>query len=62
MRQIRTVFQCHRTVSALGCDFEMAYNPLCRQTIARGVIPVVREWWSVSDDTGCELYCDRERP
>jgi hypothetical protein len=45
----------------LGCDFEIAYNPLCRQPIARGVIPVAREWWSVSNDTDCELYCDPER-
>jgi hypothetical protein len=46
---------------SLGHDFEIAYNPLCRQPVARGIIPAVREWWSKLDEAGGELFCDPDR-
>ena len=41
----------------LGFDFDLAYNPLSRRPIARGVIPAAREWWSEFGETGGELFC-----
>ncbi len=46
--------------SPLGCDFELAHNPLCRQPIPRGVIPA-REWWAELSGAEGELFCDPER-
>jgi hypothetical protein len=47
--------------SPLGSDLELAYNPLGRRPIGRGIIPAAREWWSVLDDTYGELFCAPER-
>jgi hypothetical protein len=46
---------------SLGHDFQIAYNPLSRQPVARGIIPAVREWWSKLDEASGELFCDPER-
>lgn len=47
--------------SPLGADLELAYNPLSRRPIARGVIPAAREWWAKLNGTDGELFCDPER-
>jgi hypothetical protein len=45
----------------LGADLQIAYNPLCRRPITRGVIPVAREWWAKLDGPEGELFCDPDR-
>ena len=45
----------------LGADLEIAYNPLCRRPVARGTIPVIREWWAKLDGNEGELFSDPDR-
>jgi type I restriction enzyme S subunit len=50
-----------RSSLPLGSDMQLAYNPLCRRPIARGVIPAAREWWSELKGNDGELFCDPAR-
>jgi len=45
----------------LGDDLEIAYNPLARCPLTRGVVPAVREWWAKLDGTEGELFCEPDR-
>lgn len=45
----------------LGYDLEIAYNPLSRCPLARGIIPSAREWWAKLDGSEGELFCDPDR-
>jgi hypothetical protein len=44
---------CHR--AALGFDFELAHNPMCRAPIEDFVIPTKKAWRAVLSETGGEL-------
>lgn len=45
----------------LGSDLEIAYNPLARRPVARGIVPSAREWWAKIDGSEGELFCQPER-
>jgi len=53
-------FCAHEDMGRLGFEFEIAYNPLARQPVSRGVIPAKIEWWSKLSDAEGELFSERQ--
>ena len=41
--------------AALGCDFELAHNPMSRAPIPDFVIPAKKAWKAVLNEKGGEL-------